>query len=158
MSARRRLLLAFGAGALAAPFASFAQQPPKVARIGWFGNVSGGMSTALIDSFRQGMRDFGHVEGKTYVLEIRYTEGKSEALARVAADLVQARVDVVVSVGSSHTAAAKRATGTIPIVMGGAGDPIATGLVGSLARPGGNVTGSAILSSELMLKRFDLLM
>lgn len=148
---RRHFLVALGA----APLGAFAQQP-KVARIGWFGNVSGG-SSALLDSFRQGMRDFGHVEGKTYVLEIRWTGGRSEMLPRVAADLVQAKVDVIVTTGTPQTVAAKSATATIPIVMGAAGDPIATGLVGSLARPRGNVTGSAILSSELMLKRFDLL-
>jgi putative tryptophan/tyrosine transport system substrate-binding protein len=157
VTTRRELLIALGAGALAAPLTSFAQKPAKVFRIGFLGQGSALAFASNVDALRAGLRDLGYVEGRNIVIEFRWAEGKSDRLANLAVELVRLKVDVIVTQGTPETLAAKRATTTIPIVMATAGDPVATGLVASLARPDGNVTGSAIFSSELMVKRLELL-
>jgi len=138
---RRTFLSTLTGGLLAAPLAAEAQQADKVARIGWLGNdpVS---SAPLREAFRQGLRDLGYVEGRNVVIEYRDAEGKLERLPALAAELVALRVDVIVAGSTGLARAAKQATRTLPIVLV-AGDPVMSGLVTSLAQPGGNVTGLA---------------
>jgi putative ABC transport system substrate-binding protein len=154
---RRKLLVALGAGALAAPLTSFAQQKGKVWRIGFLGAASASGFARRVDALRAGLRDLGYVEGKNLVIEFRWAEGKYERLPELAAELVRLKVDVIVTHGPVGSLAAKSATTTIPIVVTAVGDAIALGLVASLARPGGNVTGMASLSSEVTAKRLELL-
>ena len=154
---RRRLLIALGAGALAAPYASFAQQQGKVRRIGFLGAISASGYASQMEGFRSGLRDFGYVEGKNLVVEYRWAEGKYERLLELAAELIRSKVEVIVTHGTPGTRAAKQATTTIPIVMATVADPVATGIVASFARPGGNITGSTFSSPELNAKRLDLL-
>lgn len=158
MTTRRRLVLALMAGALAAPLASFAQQPAKIARIGFLSPASpaGGWDTRL-QAFRDGLRELGYVEGKNLQLEVRWGEGKLERLPTLAAELVQLKVDVIVAASSPSVVAASQATRTIPIVMPLSSDPVGDGLVASLARPGGNITGLSVMSPELGEKRIQLL-
>ena len=135
-----------------------AQQAKKVPRIGILLAGSSSSFSSQIEAFRQGLRDLSYIEGKNLVVEYRYAEGKEDRLPDLASDLVRLKVDVIVVGGGLATSAAKNATRTIPIVMGAASDPVGTGLVASLARPGGNVTGFTILSPELSGKRLELLM
>ena len=121
-------------------------QPAKVAKIGFLTPPTPAGAVVLVEAFRQGLRDLGHIEGKTFVLEVRYGEGKSERLPELARELVGLKVDVIVTTADGATAAATRATRTIPIVMAAGIDPIGTGFVASLARPGGNVTGMSSIS------------
>ena len=130
-----------------------AQQPKKIPRIGYLTGVGSGPNEA----FLQGLRDLGYVEGKNILIEFRTTGGKFERLPELAAELVQLRVDVIVADTAGEVTAAKNATATIPIVMRGVSDPIALGLVASLAHPGGNITGMAVLAPELSGKRLELL-
>jgi ABC-type uncharacterized transport system substrate-binding protein len=134
-----------------------AQQPGKVFRIGML--LSGSVSTtkSRIDAFRQGLRELGYVEGKNIVIEYRYAEGKRERWPDLAAEVVRLKPDVIVVASNGFTAAAKQATTTIPIVVASAGDLVGTGLVASLARPGGNVTGSTNITPDLSGKRLELL-
>jgi putative ABC transport system substrate-binding protein len=134
-----------------APLASEAQQATKIPRVGLLDY------TAFWDPLRQGLRDLGYVEGQNIALEYRRSEGRSERLPDLAAELVRLKVDVIVTAGTPPTQAAMQATTTIPIVMVSIGDPLRTGLVASLARPGGNVTGNTILGAELAGKRLQLL-
>ena len=129
-------LLALGA----APFAAEAQQAAKVARIGYLATNLAALPH-LPEAFRQGLRDLGYVEGRNVVIEYRDAEGKVERLPALAAELVALKVDVIVAAGTLAALAAKQATRTIPIVFAPAADPVGSGLVTSLARPGGNVTG-----------------
>ena len=157
MNNRRKLIVALGAGALAAPLGSLAQQKGKVWRIGFLGAATASGSARRVEALRAGLRDLGYVEGKNIVIEFRWAEGNYERLPQLAAELVRLKVDVLVTAGTPSILAAKSATTTIPIVMASGGDPVATGLVTSLARPGGNVTGMAGFSPELMVKRLELL-
>ena len=134
-----------------------AQQPGKTPRLGVLMSGSPEARRAVLDAFRQGLRDFGYTEGQNIVIEYRFTEGRDERLSDLAAELVQLKVDVIVTSGIPPPLAAKKATKTIPIVMGVVGDAIGTGLVDSLARPGGNVTGLTLLAPELSGKRLELL-
>ncbi len=154
---RRKLLIALGAGALAAPFRSFAQQPAKVARIGFLGVVSAATYASRVDALRAGLRELGYVEGKNLAFEFRWAEGKIDRLPALAADLVRLNVDVIVAQGTSGTRAAQQATTSIPIVMGASGDVVAIGLVSGLAHPGGNITGLTFFSTELAVKRLEFL-
>ena len=130
MNTRRRLVLALGAGALAAPLAAFAQQKSaKVARIGFLGASSAAAFASLVEALRAGLRDLGYVEGKNIVIEYRWAEGKYERLPGLAAELVRLNLDVILAAGSPAVQAARRATTTLPIVMVGAGDPVGTGFV-----------------------------
>jgi putative ABC transport system substrate-binding protein len=133
------------------------QQPGKVPRIGYLSATSPSVDPARREAFLQGLRELGYVERKNIVIEWRYTEGKLDRLAALAAELVRPQVDVIVSGGSLTTRAAKQATDTIPIVMAQDGDPVRNGFVASLARPGGNVTGLATLTPEISGKRLELL-
>jgi ABC-type uncharacterized transport system substrate-binding protein len=142
--------------ALAAPLAAEAQSGPKVARIGVLA-LSTAPSTPNAEAFRQGLREVGYVEGRNIVIEYRYAGEQYERLEALARELVQLRVDVIVSHGIPRPLAARKATATIPIVMTSAGDPMAAGLVSSLAQPGGNVTGLSLMSPELGGKRLQLL-
>src|SRR5262245_10516821 len=153
---RRTFVTGLGA-VLAAPLAAEAQQAEKVARIGYL-STSLAATPHIQEAFRQGLRDLGYVEGRNVVIEYRDAEGKHERLPALAAELVALKVDVIVAAASNHLAlAAKQATRTLPIVFAAVVDPVASGLVTSLARPGGNVTGASILSSELVGKRLELL-
>jgi putative ABC transport system substrate-binding protein len=134
-----------------------AQQPAKNPRIGFLVAVSPSAFAARAETFRLGLRDLGYVEGKNIVIESRYAEGKLDRLPALAADLVRLKVDIIVTAGSQATRAAGEATSTIPIVMTNDPDPVGSGLVASLARPGGNVTGLSTLSPELSGKRLELL-
>jgi len=154
---RRKMLTAWALGALAAPLGSFAQQKGKVWRIGFLGQASASGFAGRVDALRAGLRDLGYMEGKNLVIEFRWAEGKYERLPQLAAELVRLKVDVLVAAGTLGILAAKSATTTIPIVMATSGDPVAMGLVTSLARPGGNVTGMAGLSPEVAAKRLELL-
>ena len=136
---------------------SEAQQPTKVYRIGMLATGSASTHKSRIDAFRQGLQELGYIEGKNVVLELRYAEGKRERYAELAAEIVRLKPDVIVVGSVSFTAAAKQATRTIPIVVGGAGDLVGSGLVASLARPGGNVTGSTDIGPDLSGKRLELL-
>jgi putative tryptophan/tyrosine transport system substrate-binding protein len=134
-----------------------AQQPKKVPRIGFLSAASPSSMSARVEAFRQGLRELGYVEGKNIFIESRYAEGKLDQLSALAAELVRLKVDVIVTIASGETRAAKEATNTIPIVMTNEGDPVGTGLVASLARPGGNITGLSTFTAELSGKRLELL-
>jgi putative tryptophan/tyrosine transport system substrate-binding protein len=134
-----------------------AQQAEKVSRIGMLSSGSVSTMKSRIDAFRQGLRELGYVEGKNIVIEYRYAEGKRERWPDLAAEVVQLKPDVIVVSSNGFTAAAKQATSTIPIVVGSAGDLVGAGLVASLARPGGNVTGSTNITPDLSGKRLELL-
>ena len=134
-----------------------AQQPARIHRIGILSPVSGSFFSARVEAFRRRLRQLGYVEGKNIVIEYRYAEGKSERLPDLVAELVQLKVDVIVTIGPGATLAAKKASGTIPIVIASAADPVGTGLVSSLARPGGNITGLSLMAPDLDGKRLELL-
>ena len=157
MNNRRKLLVALGVGALAAPLTSFAQQKGKVWRIGFLGTATASGFERRVEALRAGLRDLGYVEGKNLAIEFRWAEGNYERLPELAAELVRLKVDVIVTHGNLGTRAAKSATTTIPIVMASSIDPIALGLVASLARPGGNVTGITGITAETAAKRLELL-
>ena len=155
---RRAFLSILSGGLLAAPLAAEAQQPSKIARIGY---LSPNLATSphLREAFRQGLRDLGYVEGRNLVIEYRDAEGKFERIPALAAELVALKVDVIVTEGGNTAVpvAAKQATRTLPIVFASASDPVASGLVTSLARPGDNVTGLSSFTTELVGKRLELL-
>jgi putative tryptophan/tyrosine transport system substrate-binding protein len=134
-----------------------AQQPTKVPRIGWLTAAALSAAAARTEAFRQGLRDLGYVEGKTIIIEWRSAEGKRDRVSTLAAELVRLKVDVIVAGGPEVTRVAKEATGTIPIVMTQDSDPVGTGFIASLARPGGNITGLSRLAPELNGKRLEIL-
>jgi putative tryptophan/tyrosine transport system substrate-binding protein len=150
---RRRFIEVIAGGLVTAPLAAEAQQAAKVPRIGALGGSAA--AHPLREAFLQGLRDLGYVEGRTVVIEYRYDEDKLERLPASAAELVALKVDVIVTGSTPAAIAAKQATTTIPIVFAAVADPVADGLVTSLARPGGNVTGSSTLSPELVGKRLE---
>jgi putative tryptophan/tyrosine transport system substrate-binding protein len=132
-----------------------ARPPPRVARIGYLG--PGDTFPPYFEGFRQGLREFGYVEGETLVLEVRWAEGRYEQFPALAAELVQLQPDVILSQSTPSTQALQQATSTIPIVMTGISDPVGLGVVASLARPGGNFTGTSDLHLGLSAKRLELL-
>ena len=134
-----------------------AQQAGKIPRIGWLTGASLSAQSARIEAFRQGLRELGYVEGKNIVIEWRSAEENLDRLPSLAAELVRLKVDIILTGGSAPTRAAKEATTTIPIVMTNEGDPVGSGFVASLARPGGNITGLSTLAPELSGKRLELL-
>jgi putative tryptophan/tyrosine transport system substrate-binding protein len=144
---RRTFITLLGGATAASPFATYAQRAERVWRVGWLSPAPG--PGPLVQSFLQGMQERGYVEGKSLTIEYRWSAGKSEPLEQLAAELVRAGVDVIVTVGTPATLAAKLATSTIPIVFAAAGAPIEKGLVSSLARPGGNVTGLALITDDI---------
>jgi putative ABC transport system substrate-binding protein len=134
-----------------------AQQPTKIPRIGFLFVTSLSTISARIEALRQGLRELGYVEGKNIVIELRSAEGKLDRVSALAAELVRLKVDVTVTGGATDTRAAKEATNTIPIVMAQDSDPVGSGFVASLARPGGNITGLATFAPEVSGKRLELL-
>jgi len=161
-----RRVFVTGLGAVfAAPGAAVSQQTDKVSRIGFLSPSSRSDPEQLaspfgergLAAFRQGLRELGYVEGKNIVIENRWAEGRFERLPDLAAELVRLKVDVIVSVVTQASLAAKNATRTIPIVMVAAGDPLGSGLVASLARPGENVTGPSSMYSDLVVKQLEVL-
>jgi putative ABC transport system substrate-binding protein len=136
--------------------AARAQQPTSVARIGFLTFGSASTASSYVEAFRAGLRDFGYVEGKNFVIEFRFAEGNSDRLPGLATELVSLNVDVIVANGPA-TVAAQGATSTIPIVMLVFSDAVATGVIASLAHPGGNITGSTFFYPEVMAKRVELL-
>jgi putative ABC transport system substrate-binding protein len=134
-----------------------AQQPKKIAKVGFFLGSTPAAAAHNVEAFRQGMRELGYVEGKTFILELRYGESRAERIAEFARELVRFKVDVIVASTDVVIAAVKRETQTIPIVMAISSDPVGTGFVVSLARPGGNVTGNSTISPDLSGKRLELL-
>jgi putative ABC transport system substrate-binding protein len=134
-----------------------AQQSAKVHRIGYLSVLSLSAMADRIEAFRQGLRELGYVEGKNIVLEWRYGEDKPERVSEFAAELVRLKVDAIVSGGDSATKVAKKTTNSIPIVMTRASDPITSGFIASLARPGGNITGLSTLAPEINGKRLEFL-
>jgi putative tryptophan/tyrosine transport system substrate-binding protein len=134
-----------------------AQQTGKVARVGFLGNSTAALEANLIGPFREGLRDLGYVEGKNIVIEWRWAEGKYERFPSLIAELIASKVDLIVTAGTPASLAVKKATMSIPLVMIAVGDPVATGLVASLARPGGNITGLTSISAEMEGKRLELL-
>ena len=150
--------LVFGTLLLALSFPAEAQQAGKIPRIGYVSGTGDASNPGPnIEAFRQGLRDLGYIEGKNILIENRYIEGKRDQLPRITAELVQLKVDVLVVTNPASTYAAKQATKSIPIVMVTTNDPVATGIVDSLARPGGNITGLTRLTRELGGKRLELL-
>jgi ABC-type uncharacterized transport system substrate-binding protein len=150
---RRRDFLTLLGGAAAWPLAAGAQQPGKLHTIGLLNAASAPTTNALFD----GLLKLGWVEGKNISFERRYADNKLERLPELAAELVRRKVDLIVAFGTLAPLAARQATSTIPIVMAAAGDPVGSGLVASLARPGGNVTGMSLMSPDLAGKRLELL-
>src|SRR5215468_2735078 len=134
-----------------------AQQTTKIPRIGFLSGASSSPLAARVQAFRQGLRELGYVEGKSIVVDYRYAEGNADRERALASELVRLKVDVIVTTGPTVTRNAKEATTTIPIVFAQDGDPVASGFVASLARPGGNLTGLSTLSPELNGKRLELL-
>jgi len=134
-----------------------AQQPPKVSRIGYLGLSFPSANAARIEALQQGLRDLGYIEGKNIVFEWRWAEGKADRIPDLAAELVKLKVDIIVTGGSTATRTAKKATVTIPIVMSQDSDPVGSGFVASLAKPGGNITGLSSYAAELSGKRLELL-
>jgi ABC-type uncharacterized transport system substrate-binding protein len=154
---RRTFLCGLTLGTLSVALAAGAQEAGKVYRIGFLGPSSASTHANRVEALRAGLRELGYVEGKNILVEYRWAEGKYDRLPDLAAELVHLKVDVLVTFGTPGTLAAKQTTTTIPIVMAGSGDAVATGLVFSLARPGGNITGSTLFIPELMAKRLELL-
>jgi putative tryptophan/tyrosine transport system substrate-binding protein len=134
-----------------------AQQPAKIPRIGLLNALSPAAVSTRMDAFRQGLGELGYVEGQNIAIEYRHAADSADRLPALAAELVGLKVDVIVAVGSQAVRAAQKATDSIPIVMTGSSDPVGTGFVASLARPGGNITGLSLLSPELSGKRLELL-
>jgi len=144
-------------GLLAAPLPARAQQAGKMWRIGYLDQGSAARSTAYVDGLREGLRERGWVEGRNIALEVRFAEGKTDALPGLATELVRLKVDIIVTSTTPAALAAKRATTTIPIVIGFTADPVGSGIVASLAHPGGNITGWTHSGLELRAKYLELL-
>jgi putative tryptophan/tyrosine transport system substrate-binding protein len=159
MNKRRELIVALGAGALVAPLGSFAQQQGKVWRIGYLSTAGrqAWIDAGRYDALLQGMRELGYVEGKNFVLEARYADGDAERLDGLAAELAQLKVDVILTFGAAASQAVQRNTATIPIVVVVTQDPVRDGFAISLARPGGNLTGMSVGTSETIQKCVELL-
>ncbi len=159
MNNRRKLLVTLGAGALAfaAAPSSFSQQQGKVWRVGILSPTSASLSSSNTNAFLEGMRELGYIEGKNLVIERRFADGRLERFPGLAAELVQLKVDVIVVQSSPAISATQKATTTIPVVMTSAGDPVGSGFVKSLARPGGNITGLSNMAGDIAAKFIDLL-
>jgi putative ABC transport system substrate-binding protein len=153
----RRDFITLLGGAAAWPLAARAQQPAKLPTVGFLGQSTPLGEGERAVAFAQRLRELGWIEGRTVVIEYRWAEGQSERLAEIAAEFVRLKVDIIVTGGTPAVVAAKQATSAIPVVFATAGDPVGVGLVASLARPGGNVTGLSVLTVDLAGKRIDLL-
>jgi putative ABC transport system substrate-binding protein len=154
---RRAFIGALAVFPLAVPLAAEAQAPVKVPRIGFLSVLSLTNNPHDLEAFRQGLRELGYIEGQNIAIEYRFAEGRPERLPALAAELVRLKVDVIVTAAPAAPEAAQRATNTIPIVFAVVGDPVAVGLVASVARPGGNITGLSSMASEVVGKQLELL-
>jgi putative tryptophan/tyrosine transport system substrate-binding protein len=153
---RRRAFITLLCPAAAGPLGAHAQQPTKIARIGFLGLAPASSWTSRLEVLRSGLREFGWVEGRNIVIEFRWAEGVDQ-LPELAAELVRMNVDVILAVSSTYVEVARRATQTIPIVFAIHADPVGLGHVASLARPGGNITGLSMLLTELAAKELQIL-
>jgi putative tryptophan/tyrosine transport system substrate-binding protein len=154
---RREFMTLIGGAAVVWPLEARAQLPGKVPQVGALMPGPSDLSTAIFGAFQQGLHDLGYTEGQTIVFERRYADWQLERLPGLAADLVRRKVDVIVALSTPPGKAAKQATGTIPVVVGGMADPVGDGFVISLSRPGGNVTGTTFIGPELTAKQLGLL-
>jgi putative ABC transport system substrate-binding protein len=152
---RRREFITLLGGAAAWPLAASAQS--KTPRIGFMGNSTAALEANLVDAFREGLREHGYEEGRNIVIEYRWADGKYERFPALVAELIAAKVEVIVTAGTPAALAMKKATTTVPLVMVAVGDPVGTGLVPSLARPGANLTGLSSVAPDLEGKRLQLL-
>src|SRR5499427_4168510 len=157
MSSRRQFITLLGGAATAWPLTARAQQPGKLPTIGFLGQSTRSAATEWTAAFVQRLRELGRIEGRTITIEYRWGEGREERFAEIAAEFARLKVDIIVTAGTLAVVAAKQTTSVIPIVFAGAGDPIETGLVASLARPGGNVTGLSSQTADLAAKRLEIL-
>jgi putative tryptophan/tyrosine transport system substrate-binding protein len=154
---RRDVILLLGRAAAAWPLAARAQQPTKLPTIGFLGSTAPSAESQRTAAFVQRLRELGWIEGRTVTIEYRWAEGRTERFAEIAAEFVRLKVDVMIAGGTPTAVAAKRATAAIPIVFAMTGDPVGTGLVAHLARPGGNVTGLSTQTTDTASKRIELL-
>jgi ABC-type uncharacterized transport system substrate-binding protein len=154
---RRKFSTLFGSAAIAWPLTARAQQPAKLPIIGFLGAATPSARSQWVAAFVQRLHELGWIEGRTVAIEYRWAEGRSERFAEIAAEFVRLKVDVIVTYATPPVIAAKEATAVIPIVSAVMGDPVGTGLVASLARPGGNVTGLSNQTADLAGKRLELL-
>jgi len=154
---RREFVFTMGGAAVAWPLAARAQQPGKSPTIGFLGATTPTIWGPFVGAFLQRLRELGWIDGRDIAIEYRWAEGRDDRYAAFAAEFVQRRVDVIVTAGTAATMSVKKATSTIPIVFASAGDPVGTGLVASLARPGGNVTGLSNMQTDLGGLRLELL-
>jgi putative ABC transport system substrate-binding protein len=154
---RRDFITLVGGAAAAWPLAARAQQPGKLRTIGFLGQSTRSAASEWVAALVQRLHELGWNEGRTVAIEYRWAEGREERFAQIAAEFVRLKVDIIVTSGTPQVLAAKQATSVIPIVFAAAGDPVASGLVASLARPGGNATGLSSLVADLAGKRLELL-
>ena len=156
---RREFLHVLGGSAAGAamPFAARAQQPGKLVKIGYLGSSTALAQSQWTAAFVQRLRELGWIEGRNVTIEYRWAEGRNERFGEIAAEFVRLKVDVIVTAGTAPVLATKRATSVIPIVFPLAGDPVGNGLVVSLARPGGNITGLSLQTTDIGAKRLELL-
>ncbi len=154
---RREFITLLGGSAVAWPLAARAQQARKLPTIGFLGANTASTQRTSTDAFVQRLRELGWIENQTVAIEYRWGEGRDERFAEIAAEFVRLKVDVILTYATPSSIAAKKATAVIPIVFAAAGDPVGTGLVASLARPGGNITGLSIQQTDLASKRLEML-
>jgi len=154
---RKFLATLLGGAAVSWPLAARAQQSAKVPTIGFLGANNATFERASTDAFVQRLRELGWIENRTVAIEYRWAEGRDERFTEIAAEFIRLKVDVILTYATPSSIAAKKATAAIPIVFAAAGDPVGTGLVASLARPGGNVTGLSIQQTDLASKRLEML-
>jgi ABC-type uncharacterized transport system substrate-binding protein len=157
MIGRREFITLLGGTAVACPLAARAQQPAKLPTIGYLGAATLPSESQRMAAFVQRLRDLGWIEGRTVVIDYRWAEGRSERMAEIAAEFVRLKLDVILATATEPALAAKKATALIPIVFPISTDPVGTGVVASLARPGGNVTGLSTLGAGLAAKRLEIL-
>jgi putative tryptophan/tyrosine transport system substrate-binding protein len=154
---RRREFITLLGSAAAWPLAAHAQQAGRIPRVGFMGNSTAALEANLVGPFRDGLRELGYQEGRNIVIEYRWADGKYERFPALVAELVAVPVDVIVTAGTPATLAVKKATSSVPLVMIAVGDPVGTGIVPTLARPGGNITGLSSIAPDLEGKRLELL-
>ncbi|HKF10507.1 MAG TPA: ABC transporter substrate-binding protein [Xanthobacteraceae bacterium] len=154
---RRAFITLLGGSAVAWPLAARAQQPEKLPTIGYLGSATPASQGQWVAAFVQRLRELGWIENRTVAIEYRWAEGRTERAAEIAAEFVRRKVDVIVTSSTAGAVAAMQATSVIPVIFAAAGDPVGTGLVASLARPDGNVTGLSIQQTDLAAKKLELL-
>jgi putative tryptophan/tyrosine transport system substrate-binding protein len=154
---RREFITLLGGAAASWPLAARAQQAGKLPTIGYLGSATPGSQGQWVATFVQRLRELGWIDGRTIAIEYRWAEGRTERAAEIAAEFVRRKVDVIVTSSTAGAVAAMQATSVIPIIFAAAGDPVGTGLVASLARPDGNVTGLSIQQTDLAAKKLELL-